>query len=1099
MTKLEATRIFHVDQDAQGIERLESAAGPEPEYVMRGLSQRAAFEEAVVEMLAEQTAEAIHALDQRFEQLYRKLGAVSQEGHTNFGAPNAVLSAEQLLTSGIHAAAAARAHNPADREVHRSGHVTQGQGSRVPSFAGKAVAEALGQQLAEIVHSLDQRFDQLDHEIHAALQSATSRRLKGISSEDASALSSSAGGSQRSDNDQKSVWFVQRRRPDVKQQDVKADETGTPGVPTREALPKTVGGGSAVPTAEPMAASEISKDEAVGDEDFSAGWEGRAWAQDGTELCANGVVRATGQLARAGIVTRLYDFAAGGLLEVELRGEVLGAGRPTLRIVSEAGEGIGPDFAVGKSGGVFRAFAPARTSKIKIYLLMMDTEAGDCFKLDGLALKKLDPDQHQHRVRAITGEPVLASMASIPSRRDMLADCINSLVVQCDKVRVFLNNYPDVPDFLVHPKIEVRRSQDWDDRGDAGKVFWLEQDKTPGYRLIVDDDLIFPPDFAEVMCAKVAAKEKKAIYAAHGVLVRQPVKNYYDDRSRAATFHFARALAEDHRVHIGATNALCLHSDAISMHWDDFKYSNSADMWLALHAQEKNLQVLTPARPSNWVRENRHAAPDETIYNHSRNRTRTRFDSSLVQDAVLKFHWPLTVKVGNKPKYCLLVVFKETKGLAEGIEQFIARTRGEAEWIVMLAYDRSVPALEEAVAGMKIERETHLVDTAAKPDGLAQAIELVGRLGVASILCVNGNALTADLERTPVDLGTPEQWQDMTVVRLKVGQNESLAGMILAGGAAALDDFKSALEGLALPAPESSFADFAKVLLRRKVAVVPLAAKTPEATVNSVFKRVKVLNLDRRADRWESVSRSLALAGIEAESFAAVDGNLPNVAAEYERYLELPKVTVSSDIPKIRYQRDLYMEYTSQAARVAYLEREGKKAIASRGAWGYLKSYEAVLEEALIEGTESLLVFDDDVLLHKDISTLFAQAMSQLPDNWLLLQFGTLQYNWSPPWAEWYSPLLYKTNGSAVGSHAVGMRFDVIPFLLDHVRRFDMPYDIGALSAATRAFADRCFVICPNLAIQSLLDSDIGTSDFQKAMNRENAAATYKWNFDDYR
>ena len=167
-------------------------------------------------------------------------------------------------------------------------------------------------------------------------------------------------------------------------------------------------------------------------------------------------------------------------------------------------------------------------------------------------------------------------------------------------------------------------------------------------------------------------------------------------------------------------------------------------------------------------------------------------------------------------------------------------------------------------------------------------------------------------------------------------------------------------------------------------------------------------------------------------------------------------------------------------------------------AWGYLKSSEILLEEALAANTRSLMLFEDDVLLHKDTKALFAEAMSQLPEDWLILQLGTLQYNWSPPWAEWHSPLLYRTNGSAIGSHAVGMRFDIIPFLLDQVKRFDMPYDIGPLSAATRAFPDRCFVIHPNLAIQSLTDSDISTSHFQKQTKREEAAATYRWNLEDY-
>jgi GR25 family glycosyltransferase involved in LPS biosynthesis len=844
------------------------------------------------------------------------------------------------------------------------------------------------------------------------------------------------------------------------------------------------------------AAVRASLEQRIGDEDFPAGWQGRAWAQEGTKLAQNGLVRATRPVKQAGIVTRTYEFKGGGLLEVELRGEVLGVGKPTLRIVSATGEGIGPDFVLDRAGGVFRAFAPARAERIKIYVLMLDSGMGDCFRLDRLILKRLDPDQHQHRVRASVGEPVLASMASIPSRRDMLADCVNSLLVQCDRVRVFLNNYPDVPGFLTHPRIEVRRSQDWDDRGDAGKVFWLERDRKPGYRLIVDDDLIFPPDFAEVMCAKVAAKEKKAIYATHGVLIRQPLTNYYDDKSRAATFHFGRALAKDHRVHIGATNALCLHSDAVSMQWKDFKYCNSADIWLALHAQEKNLQVLTPARPGNWVRENRHAAPDETIYNHSLNRTRTRFDSSLVQDAVLKFHWPLTVKVGDRPKYGLLVAFGEAAGLGERIEQLMTVSRGESEWIVMLAYDRSRPALEEAVARIKLERETHLVDIAGNWDGAGQTKELMVKLCLDAVLCVDGDALGAGVDGSRLEPGTPERWQDVTVLQLNRAGRKGLAGLILATGTAVPDGFRGVVAGLALPPSGKRLATFTTALRKGRAAGGRPVAKAP--TVNSVFKRVKVLNLDRRLDRWESVSRSLASAGIEAERFRAVDGNLAEVAAEYQRYSEWPPWTVSSDVPAIRYQRDLYMGYASQMARVAHVERTGAKAIASRGAWGYLKSYEAVLEEALREGTESLLVLDDDVLLHKDTRTLFAEAFKQLPDDWLILQLGTLQYNWSPPWAEWYSPMLYRTNGSAIGSHAVGMRFDVIPYLLDHVRRFDMPYDIGALSAATRAFADRCFVVSPNLAIQSLVDSDIGTSDFQKGKKREEAAATYRWHIDDY-
>ncbi|MBK8840606.1 MAG: hypothetical protein IPO30_18490 [Hyphomonadaceae bacterium] len=73
---------------------------------------------------------------------------------------------------------------------------------------------------------------------------------------------------------------------------------------------------------------------------------------------------------------------------------------------------------------------------------------------------------------------------------------MNSLLAQCDRVRVFLNQYDDVPDFLHHPRVDVGRSQDWDDRA-MRAVFWIGSDSKKGYRLITDD-LLFPPNFVEI-------------------------------------------------------------------------------------------------------------------------------------------------------------------------------------------------------------------------------------------------------------------------------------------------------------------------------------------------------------------------------------------------------------------------------------------------------------------------------------------------------------------------------------------------------------------------------------------------------------------------
>jgi hypothetical protein len=138
-------------------------------------------------------------------------------------------------------------------------------------------------------------------------------------------------------------------------------------------------------------------------------------------------------------------------------------------------------------------------------------------------------------------------------------------------------------------------------------------------------------------------------------------------------------------------------------------------------------------------------------------------------------------------------------------------------------------------------------------------------------------------------------------------------------------------------------------------------------------------------------------------------------------------------------------------------------------------------------------------MLHRRAGLYFAAATGELPADWLLLQLGTLQYDWTDDWIDWRSRMLYQTNGVAIGSFAVGIQFDSAVFLLDQVRRMQLPFDSGALAAATRAFPGRCFVTYPNIAIVPPRDgADIGASESERAGDAATIAATCRWVLDDY-
>lgn len=852
--------------------------------------------------------------------------------------------------------------------------------------------------------------------------------------------------------------------------------------------------------------------------DLATSWNNLGWPQAGATLQDGGVVQYAAGAHWPGFVTARYAARSGGVIRVTVDvGDCQPGSNLIARLRNDRDEPCGPDVPLTAGINTFRVFAPERTQALKAYVLSPPPASGGVFTIKSIRIDRLDADEHQRAVRVAVGQPVLASMASIPSRRRMLLDCVNSLLAQCDRVRVFLNNYPDVPDFLNHPRIDVRRSQDWDDRGDAGKVFWIDRDREEGYRLITDDDLLFPPDFSETMCGKVQSYDNRAIFCTHGVLLRQPVRQYYDPDSRAATFHFARQLDTDATVHIGATNAMCFHSAAVNMKWSDFSYCNSADIWISLYAQRNKLPILAASRLQGWVRENTHDAPDDTIYNHSRKRTKSRMDSSLVQDAALRRAGPLTLQPTHRPKLGLAVVVENAVDLKNFIDGWMATRSAQVDWIVSLIPATSPEQFREAIGSMIIEHETHLFDSdASLEDRIQAARRLSVDLDVEATLFVTEKmhfpkAGWENAVFSPADSG--ERWLMLRdapsggTMLVPLAAQDSHFGIAFVDRSFCDLDLPRDVGGSNTPSLEGRRTSITSLLGKALLgvgmqapAVFRNGRKPKGGRINDVFERVVVLNLDRRPDRWAQAQNQLQQAGITAERFSAVDGSVLEVDAEYKEYAALSLIGTPAGQRELKYSEDFYIHAESQAARIAHIEqRSGRKAVESRGAWGYLKSYRTILEQALKDQVESLLVFDDDVLLHHRTPELFEAVSRQLPEDWLLLQLGTLQYNWKSPWFEPVSENLYRTRGSAIGSHAAGIRFEMMPYLLDHASRMDMPFDVGALSAATQAFCDRSFITLPNIAIQRLgAGSDINTSGFQKQADISEIANKYRWNLGDY-
>jgi hypothetical protein len=189
----------------------------------------------------------------------------------------------------------------------------------------------------------------------------------------------------------------------------------------------------------------------------------------------------------------------------------------------------------------------------------------------------------------------LAVLATIPRREHLLPRVLGSIRPQVDRLCVYLNGYREVPDCLRGASDEF--ILDPVNGGAERKLHWALS--CDGVYLSVDDDIVYPADYAHTMLAAVERWDGRAIVSAHG--------RVYTPR--------ARKVSDVEPGSIGIFNARCReqwvnHAGTGCMAWDTRKVrvpaqwpeSNIADMQLAIWAQLNRVPIWRVAHDHRWLR-----------------------------------------------------------------------------------------------------------------------------------------------------------------------------------------------------------------------------------------------------------------------------------------------------------------------------------------------------------------------------------------------------------------------------------------------------------------------------------------------------------------
>ena len=121
------------------------------------------------------------------------------------------------------------------------------------------------------------------------------------------------------------------------------------------------------------------------------------------------------------------------------------------------------------------------------------------------------------------------------------------------------------------------------------------------------------------------------------------------------------------------------------------------------------------------------------------------------------------------------------------------------------------------------------------------------------------------------------------------------------------------------------------------------------------FDKIFVLNLDCRQDRMERVNDILHYLKIP-----------------YERFPALHKDTVVG-------------------LHAALMKQQPQTTICNPGYLACLLSHLSIYKLAIDRGYKSILILEDDILIHKNAQGMVCDVMKKVPDNWDLLYFGYLK------------------------------------------------------------------------------------------------------------
>jgi hypothetical protein len=192
-------------------------------------------------------------------------------------------------------------------------------------------------------------------------------------------------------------------------------------------------------------------------------------------------------------------------------------------------------------------------------------------------------------------DKIAVIMTTIPEREAACLQAMSSLINQADCFRIIFNGFQEVPNFSLTAQVPDKKIHCVclpQDTHKANAVWsWLSVFYGCEYIFIVDDDILYPPDYIKKMVHALKYYKNQAVLTVHG--------KWWED-GKFCLAHFKHQLNSDMFVSIAGVGTCAFHKSILREPFVP-AFSYFRDLQFSLWCAKNCIPICAIQRPLKWL------------------------------------------------------------------------------------------------------------------------------------------------------------------------------------------------------------------------------------------------------------------------------------------------------------------------------------------------------------------------------------------------------------------------------------------------------------------------------------------------------------------